>query len=162
MVRLEEQDKQRIYVIRKTAEDIKLGSWADCQTIYNLLSEESRTQDTLSKAYRQLDKAEMGRATRTPEWNATRVQVRQWLRDVRLLQNYKDMTDCLGRSSRGSQTGRRSEALDWKMNNQLTLTACKCCGILRGRGSSRCKLEQTMGALYRGRCHAGSRTLVQQ
>jgi hypothetical protein len=59
MVRLNEQDKQRIYVIRKTAEDIKLGSWADCETIYNLLSEESRTQDTLSKAYKQLDKAEM-------------------------------------------------------------------------------------------------------
>jgi hypothetical protein len=150
MVRLNEQDKQRIYVIRKTAEDIKLGSWADCETIYNLLSEESRTQDTLSKAYKQLDKAEMDRATCTPEWNATRVQVRQWLRDVRLSQNCKDMTDCLGRSSCGSRTGRRSEALDWEMNTQLVLTACPC------------KLDQTMGALYRGRCHTGSRTLVQQ
>ncbi|KAF3031458.1 hypothetical protein E8E12_001486 [Didymella heteroderae] len=79
MVRLNEQDRRRIYVVRKTAEDIKLGSWADCETINNLLSEESRSQDALSAVYRQLDKAEMGRVTGTPEWNATRVQVRQWL-----------------------------------------------------------------------------------
>ena len=85
MVRLDEQDKRRIYVIRKTADDIKLGSWADCETIYNFLSEESRSQDALSAIYRQLDKAKMSRATSTPEWNATRVQVRQWLYNVRLL-----------------------------------------------------------------------------
>ena len=85
MVRLDEQDKRRIYVIRRTADDIKLGSWADCETIYNFLSEESRSQDALSAIYRQLDKAKMSRATSTPEWNATRVQVRQWLYNVRLL-----------------------------------------------------------------------------
>lgn len=85
MARLSEQDKQRIYVIRKTVEDAKLGSWADCETIYNLLSEESRSQDALSAAYRLLDKSEMSTITCTPGWDATRVHVRQWLHNVRLL-----------------------------------------------------------------------------
>lgn len=85
MVRFNEQDKQRIYVVRRTAEQTKLGSWADCETIYNVLSEQSRSQDALSALYRQLDKAKMERVTCTPGWNATREQVKQWLYSVRHL-----------------------------------------------------------------------------
>ena len=84
MARLNEQDKRRIYVVRKTVEDTKLGSWADCETIYNLLSEKSRSQDALSAAYRQLDKDEMSKITCTSEWNNTRVQIREWLYNVRV------------------------------------------------------------------------------
>lgn len=66
---------------------MKLGSWTDCETIYNLLSEQSRSQDALSSLYRKLDKAEMEKVTRTPGWNATREQTRQWLYSVRRLRD---------------------------------------------------------------------------
>jgi hypothetical protein len=82
MVKFDELEKQRIYVIRSTIEEGRYGSWADCEKIYNNLSDRNRVQDSLIRVYRDLDKAEMERLTCTPEWNALREQIRQRLHNV--------------------------------------------------------------------------------
>jgi hypothetical protein len=88
MVRYEEREKQRIYVIRSTIEEHTRGSWADCERIYNDLSDRSRTQDSLIRVYKDLDKDEMRRLTRTTEWDALRDQIKRRLHNVCSLRSY--------------------------------------------------------------------------
>jgi len=80
-----EEDKILLYITRTTAEKLETGSWDDCTAIFNRLALERRTQDGLTAAYRSLKKRSLKAKARTPEWDATRKQVRDWLLEASLV-----------------------------------------------------------------------------
>lgn len=79
MTHFSEEDKILLYITRDTANELHIGSWDDCTTIFNELATRTRTQDGLAAAYRSLKKSQLKIKACTALWDATREQVRQRL-----------------------------------------------------------------------------------
>lgn len=83
MTRFSEEDKIRLYIVRAAAEELGVGSWDDCTTIFNHMASCHRSQDGLTYQYNCIKKGKSNRKTetkaRTAAWAATQEQVRKWL-----------------------------------------------------------------------------------
>jgi hypothetical protein len=51
------QDEYLLYIVRSTAEQLKIGTWADCEKIFNRLATCPRTEDGLKYKYKVMKKA---------------------------------------------------------------------------------------------------------
>ena len=79
MEKLQERDNKLLYIIKSTADELKIRSWTDCEAVYNRFATSPTTQDRLSAFHELCDKNTMEIETRTAEWIGMRECVREWL-----------------------------------------------------------------------------------
>jgi hypothetical protein len=79
MRRFTKKEENILFIVRSTAEELKIGTWADCETINNRLSKCPRTEDGLKYKYKVMKKAAMKKRTSGAKWNAMKREVKDLL-----------------------------------------------------------------------------------
>jgi hypothetical protein len=79
MRRFTKQDENLLYIVRSTAEQLEIGTWADCEKIYNQLATYLRTEDGLRYKYKVMEKAVIKNRVSSTQWNAKKKEVKSLL-----------------------------------------------------------------------------------
>ena len=75
-----QKDDDLLYIIKRAAEKLEVGTWANLSAVYNDLATSSMTKERLKSRYMAMDKTAAESRTSDPAWDRAKIEAEERLR----------------------------------------------------------------------------------